>query len=149
MPPGPPAGAVPFICIPSGGVPEGLVPFISTPAGAVPDCSDDPAALAAGVAWTCSDDAGLDAADCVEELPESDVQPATRIPATRIADATNMMIMLLFMGYVSFLVSGQGSSLRPGPMISTGEVICHEDGPRLFYIQRMRGVKYCPGNRIN
>jgi hypothetical protein len=43
-------------------------------------------------------------ADCAEELPESDVQPATKIPATRNSDAINMMIMLLFMGYVSFSV---------------------------------------------
>jgi len=39
-----------------------------------------------------------------EELPESDVQPATKIPAMRIADATSMMIVLFFMGYVSLIV---------------------------------------------
>jgi hypothetical protein len=74
-------------CISAGGVPE----------GAAADCSDDAAAVEAACA-------GVDTADCVEELPESDVHPATKMPATRIAEATNMMIMLLFMGYVSLTV---------------------------------------------
>lgn len=115
---GVPDGAVPFISIPPGGVPEGRVPFISIPAGGVPDgwvplftCipaggvpdgaadwSDDPAAACVEAAWDCVDDAGLEVADCAEELPESDVQPATKIPATRNTDAINMIIMLLFMG---------------------------------------------------
>ena len=123
-----PEGAVPFICMPSGGVPEGRVPFISIPAGGVPDAdwficisaggvpegatdeSEDPVAACDEVAWGCSADAAaLVTADDTEELPESEVQPATKIPAMRIADATNMIIMLLFMGYVS-LLSGHASS---------------------------------------
>jgi hypothetical protein len=120
---GEPEGAVPFICIPAGGVPEGRVPFICKPAGGVPegvaDWSDDPVATCVETAWGCSADAaGLVTADWAEELPESDVQPATKIPAMRIAEATNMMMMLLFMGYVSLLsghrpdVPGWESSIR-------------------------------------
>jgi hypothetical protein len=110
MPPGGvPEGRVPFISMPAGGVPDGWVPlFTCIPAGGVPDgaadWSDDPAAACAEAAVDCVDDAVPDAADCADELPESDVQPATKIPATRNTDAINMMIMLLFMGYVSFTV---------------------------------------------
>jgi hypothetical protein len=99
---------VPFISMPAGGVPDGWVPlFTCIPAGGVPDgaadWSDDPAAACAETAVDCVDDAGFNA-DCADELPESDVQPATKIPATRNTDAINMMIMLLFMGYASFMV---------------------------------------------
>jgi len=119
-----PEGAVPFICMPSGGVPEGRVPFISIPAGGVPegavwficisaggvpdgvtDESDDPEAACTEDAWGCSADAAaLVTSDGAEELPESEVQPATKIPAMRIAEATNMMIMLLFMGICLLMI---------------------------------------------
>jgi hypothetical protein len=55
------------------------------------DWSDDPAAACAGAA-DCVDDAVPDSADCPDELPESDVQTATKIPATRKTDAINMII---------------------------------------------------------
>jgi hypothetical protein len=119
-PEGPP---VPFISMPAGGVPEGRVPFISIPplwspdavwficisAGGVPegaaDWSDDPATASVEAAWGCSAGAAawLVTADWAEVLPLSDVQPATKIPAMRSAEATNMIMMLLFMGYVSLL----------------------------------------------
>jgi len=105
MPPGPPCGAVPFIAIPSGGVPEGAVPLAGISAGGVPagaTFSEVPTDTCAEAAGVCS--AGLDAA----LLPESDVQPATRIPAMRNTDATSMMMVLLFMRYVS-LVFREGS----------------------------------------
>jgi len=54
------------------------------------------------VPCACTDAAGVDAADCVEVLPESDVQPATKIPAMRITDATNKILILFFMGNFSF-----------------------------------------------
>jgi hypothetical protein len=100
MPPGPPCGAVPFIAMPSGGVPEGTVPLLCKSAGRVPDgvtFSDIPAD-------TCPDAAGVCASALdVALLPESDVQPATNIPAMRIADATSMMIVLFFMDYFSLV----------------------------------------------
>jgi hypothetical protein len=91
----------------AGGVPDGWVP------DGVTELSAD---------WGCCA-AAVVAADA-EELPESDVQPATRIPATRNTDAINMMMILFFMGYVSLrsgwdhpedldLESGAGT-LRPG-----------------------------------
>jgi hypothetical protein len=46
--------------------------------------------------------AGVDAADCVEVLPESDVQPAAKIPAMRITDATTIILILFFMENLSF-----------------------------------------------
>jgi hypothetical protein len=87
---------VPFIAIPSGGVPEGAVPFICISTGCVPEgvaLSDVPADACPVAPGVCAA-AVLDAAG----LPESDVQPATRIPAMRNTDATSMMIVLLFMG---------------------------------------------------
>lgn len=105
IPPGPPCGAVPFIVIPSGGVPEGAVPLAGISAGGVPDgaaFSEVPADACAEAAGVCS--AGLDEA----VVPESDVQPATRIPAMRNTDATSMIMVLLFMRYVS-LVFREGS----------------------------------------
>lgn len=109
-------GRVPFISIPAGGVPEGAVPFCIS-AGGVPDgavLADELAALSAGADADCSTGAAVeDAADCVEEVPESDVQPATQMPAIRIAEATSMMMILLFMGYVSCM---HGRDLDPaGP----------------------------------
>jgi hypothetical protein len=92
-----PEGAVWFTCLSAGGVPEDAA-----------DWSDNPVAACVEAAWGCSADAaGLVTADWAEELPESDVQPATKIPAMRIAEATNMMMMLLFMGYVSLLSGHQ------------------------------------------
>jgi hypothetical protein len=72
-------------------------------AGGVPDgdaVSAVPEAAFSDAAGVCT--AGLE----VAELPESDVQPATNIPAMRIADATSIMIVLLFMGYVSLMSRG-------------------------------------------
>ena len=93
---------MPFISSPAGCVPEGAVWFTCLSAGGVADWSDDPVAACVETAWGCSADAaGLVTADWAEELPESDVQPATKIPVMRIAEATNMMMILLFMGYVS------------------------------------------------
>jgi hypothetical protein len=91
-----------FPCIPAGGVPEGWVVFPFISAGGVPDGvaaaePDDTAACWAGVVSTC---AGADDAPVVEDadvLPASCVQPAMKIPATRIADAMIMMIVLFFM----------------------------------------------------
>lgn len=103
IPPGPPCGAVPFIAMPSGGVPEGAVPLTCLSAGGVPDgnaVSAAPDVDFSDAAGVCT--AGLD----VAVLPESDVQPATNIPAMRIADATSMMMVLLFMGYVSLMSRG-------------------------------------------
>jgi hypothetical protein len=149
---GVPEGRVPFISIPSGGVPDGRVPFISIPSGGVPDgrvlfawspsgcvpdrvtdCSDDPVEVdaCASVSCACTDDAGVDAADCVEVLPESDVQPATKIPAMRITDATNMILVLFFMENLSL------DNDLPGEGI-----ICHQDWSRPIYIHHITPVKY-------
>jgi hypothetical protein len=66
--------------------------------------SDVSVAACVEAAWGGSADAAaLVTADWTEELPVSDVQPAIKIPATRSAAATNLMAMLFFMGYVSFL----------------------------------------------
>lgn len=96
--------------MPSGGVPDGapadwlnwgLSPFFVW--------SDDPDAelLAGCSAWAvfvicaCAfDDAGLPL-DWAEVLPESCVQPVTRIPAMRIADAISIMILLFFIRFIS------------------------------------------------
>jgi hypothetical protein len=121
---GVPEGRVPFICIPSGGVPEGRVPFICIPSGGVPCGPADwlNCGLSAVPAWSdVTDDAippevptGAVPTACVcpaagddvlpvwpDTLPVSWVQPATRIPATRIADAISIMILLFFIGYIS------------------------------------------------
>jgi hypothetical protein len=65
--------------------------------------SDDPAACAAP-ACSSAGAAVPDDADGTDELPESDVQPATKIPAIRSAEATSVMMILRFMGYVSLMV---------------------------------------------
>ena len=118
---GVPDGRVPFICIPSGGVPEGRVPFTCIPSGGVPfepadwlNCGLSPVlawpgvtdddtplespATAVPTACVCSCTADGEAVVLVwpDTLPVSWVQPATSIPATRIADAINIMILLLF-----------------------------------------------------
>jgi hypothetical protein len=107
-----PDGRVPFISIPAGGVPEGWVPFICMPAGGEPDgWVVFPCILAAGVpdgvmaepdvavsCGTCVLSACVGAEDA-DVLPPSWVQPAIKIPATRIADAMIMMIVLFFMRF--------------------------------------------------
>lgn len=145
MPPGGvPEGRVPFISIPAGGVPDGWVPFAWNPSGCVPDgvtdCSDDPVEADAcdGVSCACTDDAGVDAADCVEVLPASDVQPATKIPAMRITDATIMILILFFMENLSF------DNDLPGEGI-----ICHLDWSRPIYIHHIQPVKYSAEMRNN
>jgi hypothetical protein len=105
---GVPDGRVPFICIPSGGVPEGapadwlnlgLSPLLV--ASVVPD--DEPvaggSAEAVFVICACEDAEVLP--DWAVVLPESCVQPAMRIPAMRIADATSIIILLFFMEFIS------------------------------------------------
>ena len=121
---GVPEGAVPLPGPPDGGVPDGRVPFICIPAGGVPEGvpadwlnrglsplaagSDEPddASLAGcsaeAVFVTCacaSDDAGLPLA-WAAELPES-VQPITKIPAMRIADAISINIVLFLIEFIS------------------------------------------------
>jgi len=129
---GVPDGRVPFISIPAGGVPEGWVPFICMPAGGVPDgwvvfpcipaagVPDGEMAETAGVVscGTCvlSACAGAVDAEDADELLPSWVQPALQIPATRIADAMIMMIVLFFMRWcvsLSFLVN-TGTVFRAG-----------------------------------
>ena len=118
---GVPDGAVLFISIPAGGVPEGLVPFISIPAGGVPcgpadwlntglspvlvvwsgvaDEAAEPEFPASAVTAACS--CPVDGDDtlvvCLDVLVS--VQPATRIPATRIAEAISMIKLLFFIGF--------------------------------------------------
>jgi hypothetical protein len=97
--------------MPSGGVPEGAVPLTCLSAGGVPDgnaVSAVPDAAFSDAAGVCT--AGLD----VAVLPESDVQPATNIPAMRIADATSMMMVLLFIGYISLMSRGSPFDLLGG-----------------------------------
>jgi hypothetical protein len=116
---GVPEGCVPFISIPAGGVPEGLVPFISIPAGGVP-CGP-PDWLKAGLSPVLAAWSGVADEAAEPELPASavtaactwpvddavvvwpdellSVHPATRIPATRIANAISMIRLLFFIGY--------------------------------------------------
>lgn len=108
-PGGVPEGAVPF-SIPSGGVPEGAFLFICPPGG-VPDgavlftCTPGCRSVAAVLpdcTFSCcvfTGDAAGDTVvpvDCGEVLVVL-VQPATRIPAMRIADAITMTMLLFFM----------------------------------------------------
>jgi hypothetical protein len=107
--------------MPAGGVPEGLVPFISMPAGGVPCGPAD--WLNAGlspvlVAWSGVADEAAEpefpasavtaACSCPAEGDDTlvvwldvllSVQPATIIPATRIAEAISMIKLLFFMRY--------------------------------------------------
>ena len=135
---GVPDGRVPFICIPAGGVPEGRVPFICRPADGVPEgwvvlpcisagCVPEGvpavepedasvacwpegfAACAVAVACAWPEDADV--------LPLSCVQPAINIPATRIADAMIMMIVLFFMRCVSPYFSGEHRCGVCGPEV--------------------------------
>jgi len=127
-----PEGWVPFICRPADGVPEGWVVLPCISAGCVPEgvpavepedasvaCWPEGfAACAVAAACTWPEDADV--------LPLSCVQPAINIPATRIADAMIMMIVLFFMRMrvsLSFLVNtnvvpvnrGSGAgAVRPG-----------------------------------
>jgi hypothetical protein len=113
-----PEGAVPLRCISAGGVPEGAA-FSEVPADACPDVSGVPAAepeTAAGVAV----------------LPVSDVQPATKIPEMRIADATSMIMMLLFMGYVSLTIRGSHSHSRLMSPAGGSSVITVTTPPFIF-----------------
>ena len=114
-----PDGRVPLPCIPAGGVPDGWVPFISTPAGGVPEGWVEFPCISAGgvpdgvpttepeevsVVDTCWPDGFCACAWLEDAVPASedvDVQPAINIPATRIADAMIMMIVLFFMRCVS------------------------------------------------
>jgi hypothetical protein len=120
-PGGDPEGRVPFICMPSGGVPEGRVPFISTPSGCVsigpadslnrdllpvpasgfPD-GDSPPASPAGAVSTGGESDGIGESVLLVSTDELlSEQPAARIPATRIADATSIMILLFCIEFFS------------------------------------------------
>jgi hypothetical protein len=110
---GVPDGRVPFICIPPGGVPEGWVPFICIPSGGVPIGPADSLnwGLSPVPASPVSPDNAVCAAVAKDGIGDSvllvstdellSVQPATRIPATRAADATSTMILFFFIGFVS------------------------------------------------
>jgi hypothetical protein len=123
-----PAGGVPhgwevFPFMPAGGVPEGLVVFPCISAGGVPDGvgASEPdkvaAACWAGVLSACDGTEDTPADEDADVLPLSCVQPAMKIPATRIADAMIMMIVLFFMRFrvsISFVVN---TVMGPGPWI--------------------------------
>jgi hypothetical protein len=114
---GVPEGGVP----PDGGVPEGCVPFISIPAGGVPcgpadwlkaglspvlaawsgvaDEAAEPEFPASAVTAACSCPVEGDDALVVWLDVLLSVQPATRIPATRIAEAISMIKLFFFIGF--------------------------------------------------
>jgi hypothetical protein len=80
--------------MPAGGVPDGVVAAVPEEVSAVDGAWEFAACtVAAACAW--ADDVPADV------LPASCVQPARKIPATRIADAMIMMIVLFFMRFVS------------------------------------------------
>lgn len=122
---GVPDGRVPFICIPSGGVPEGRVPFIAIPSGGGPEdrvpfipmpSGSVPIAAADSLnrGLSPASDAGADSAawaaagtDASIVLVSTDellsVQPAIRIPATRIDDASSIMRVLFCIELFSWM----------------------------------------------
>ncbi len=101
--------------VPEGGVPDGGVPFI-IPAGGVPEgaadwlnCGRSPSFMvwfvlvgetwSAGVAIEVPVCTGVDAvlaSVCEDALLEFVVQPATRIPATRMLAAISIRILFFF-----------------------------------------------------
>lgn len=105
---GVPKGRVPFTCILSGGGPEGRVPFICIPPGGVPfdpadwlNCGFSPVLASPGVADATivpepASGVFSTVCACPAALVESWVQPATRIPAMRNADAISIIILLFF-----------------------------------------------------
>jgi hypothetical protein len=123
MPPGgDPEGRVPFISIPSGGDPEGRVPFICIPSAGVPigpadwlnrdlfpvpaspeviDGDNPPAFPAVAVSTGRASDGIGESVLLVSTDELLSEQPATRIPATRTADATSIMILLFCIGFFS------------------------------------------------
>jgi hypothetical protein len=104
---GVPEGRVPFICMPSGGVPIGPADWLDgdlVPVPASPGVSDDdiPPAFPAGVVSTGWPSDGIGERVLLVSTDELLLeQPATRIPATRIADATSIMILLFCIGFFS------------------------------------------------